>query len=164
MSERSTFMNITSPTYAASMLPIPVKRLVPNAVVPWLGTPGAAAVDLCAIESGFIPARETCILPVGLAMEIPEGYVGLICSRSGLAAKNAVFVLNAPGVIDSDYRGEIKIILINSGTNTFYYKAGDRIAQMMFIRHESPAFTEVYSLSDTERGEGGFGSTGIAAL
>lgn len=143
---------------------IPVQRLNPNSVLPKLGTAGAAAVDLCAIASGYISMGNSKVIDVGLAFQIPEGYVGLICSRSGLAAKNSVFVLNAPGVIDSDYRGPVKLIMMNAGFEDFGFHAGDRIAQMMFIKHEVVHFTEVFELGDTIRGEGGFGSTGLKSV
>lgn len=140
---------------------IPVKRTHPHAVIPALGTHGAAAFDLCAVHDGVIPNGHSALVETSLCFEIPYGYVGMICSRSGLAAKKSVFVLNAPGIADSDYRGSIKLILQNMGGGYFQYLAGDRLAQIMFVKHEHVVFREVSELSDTARGEGGFGSTGV---
>ena len=102
------------------------------------------------------------MVPTGLFFEIPEGYEVQIRPRSGLAAKNGVTVLNTPGTIDSDYRGEIKVILINLGAADFTINSGDRIAQMVVAPVTQAAFSITDSLSETERGAGGFGSTGIA--
>lgn len=152
------------PRLIDSPLVVPVQRLSPNATLPVMGSKGAAAVDLCCISAGYISMGNQKVVDVGLAFAIPEGYVGLICSRSGLAAKNSVFVLNAPGVIDSDYRGPVKLIMMNAGFSDFGFQVGDRIAQMMFIKHENAVFEEVNNLTETLRGTGGFGSTGIASL
>ena len=100
------------------------------------------------------------MVPTGLFFEIPEGYEVQVRPRSGLAAKNGVTVLNTPGTIDSDYRGEIKVILINLGTEDFTINNGDRIAQMIIAPVIQASFIKVESLSETERGSGGFGSTG----
>jgi dUTP pyrophosphatase len=144
-------------------LVVPVQQMHQNATVPTLGTEGAAAFDLYAVADGHIDGNSNAVIPVGIGMEIPPGYVGLICSRSGLAAKKNVFVLNAPGVIDSDYRGEIKLIMMNAYIVRFSYKAGDRLAQMMFIKHERVIFEQAVELGGTARGEGGFGSTGVSS-
>lgn len=124
-------------------------------------TPNSAGIDLQASEDAIIPSGKWSIVPTGLFMEIPTGFMGQVCPRSGLAAKNGVTVLNAPGIIDADYRGEIKVILINHGAIEYSIKKGDRIAQLIF----SPAFQGHLSLasdlSKTDRGSGGFGSTGI---
>lgn len=130
--------------------------------VPKQGTEGSAGFDLHSVEDGCIAAGQTSIVSTGLSMAIPLNFVGLICSRSGLAAKSSVFVLNAPGVIDSDYRGEIKLILMNAGPTSYTYCEGDRLAQIMFVRHEQVKFIEVVGLDETDRGYGGFGSTGVA--
>ena len=103
------------------------------------------------------------MVPTGLFFEIPEGYEVQVRPRSGLAAKNGVTVLNTPGTIDSDYRGEIKVILINLGTADFTVNSGDRIAQMIIAPVIQASFTLTDSLSQTERGSGGFGSTGLSA-
>lgn len=139
------------------------------AVIPSFATPGSAAVDLCSNENCDIYPGGSALIDTGIAMAIPQGVAGLICSRSGLAAKNQIIVLNAPGVIDSDYRGEIKVILYNAGTEKFSVTAGMRIAQMMFVplfqflpaNPTAPTFEVVDSLDETARGDGGFGSTGL---
>lgn len=149
-----------------------IKLTDPNAgpvTLPSFATPGSAAVDLCSNENCIIYPNGSAIISTGIAMAIPKGVAGLICSRSGLAAKNQVLVLNAPGVIDSDYRGEIKVILHNLGQSEFVVTPGMRIAQMMFvplfqfIPQDTGVgiFEIVDSLDDTVRGEGGFGSTGV---
>lgn len=104
---------------------------------------------------------QTKIIPTGIYVDIPKGYEIQIRSRSGLAAKNSIFVLNSPGTIDADYRGEIKVILNNLSTDTFTIKNGDRIAQMVVVPVVQVILTEVETLSETDRGDGGFGSTGV---
>jgi dUTP pyrophosphatase len=129
------------------------------APLPKLATPGSACYDLVAAEQAFIPPRGTKVVSTGLKVQLPSGYVGLVCSRSGLAAKHRVFVLNAPGVIDSDYRGELKVILA-SLDGAYMVEAGDRIAQLMVIPATTlPVFLGVVQ-DNTDRGSGGFGSTG----
>ena len=134
-----------------------------GAVIPEYKTCGAAGADLCALlESPLtIPAGRSALVPTGLYVEIPEGYEVQVRPRSGLAAKNGVTVLNTPGTIDSDYRGEIKVILINLGQSDFTINSGDRIAQMIVAPVTQASFTITESLSETERGAGGFGSTGV---
>lgn len=114
-----------------------------------------------AAEAAMIAPGAVALIPTGLTMALPQGYEAQIRSRSGLAAKHAVVVLNSPGTIDSDYRGEIKIILINHGTTPFEIKRGDRIAQMIVAPVVQANFVLVDSLDETERGTGGFGSTGV---
>ena len=135
-----------------------------GAVIPEYKTSGAAGADICALLDAplTIPAGKFAMVPTGLFFEIPEGYEVQIRPRSGLAAKNGVTVLNTPGTIDSDYRGEIKVILINLGAADFTINSGDRIAQMVVAPVTQTAFSITDSLSETERGAGGFGSTGIA--
>ena len=135
-----------------------------GAVIPEYKTKGAAGADLCALlESPLtIPAGKFAMVPTGLFFEIPEGYEVQVRPRSGLAAKNGVTVLNTPGTIDSDYRGEIKVILINLGTSDFTVNSGDRIAQMIVAPVTQAQFEITKSLSETERGAGGFGSTGVS--
>ncbi len=137
-----------------------------GAFVPEYKTKGAAGADLCALLENQVVLNpgKSAIIPTGLFFEIPEGYEIQIRPRSGLAAKNGVTVLNTPGTIDSDYRGEIKIILINLGEKDFTINNGDRIAQMVVSPVTQSDFTVVQSLdklSQTERGSGGFGSTGV---
>jgi dUTP pyrophosphatase len=139
-----------------------IKRLVDDAVIPQCATEGSAGLDLSATETVIIGAGLTSVIPTGLSVQFPIGYVGLVCPRSGLAAKHSVTVGNAPGVIDSDYRGEVKVILINHGKKKFIVTKGDRIAQLLLVPIATSSFqiVETTELSTTERGEGGFGSTG----
>ncbi len=135
----------------------------PGAVLPSYQTKGAAGADICAcIESDVvIGVGERVLVPTGLFFEIPQGYEVQVRPRSGLAVKNGVTCLNTPGTIDSDYRGEVKVILINLGQKPFTVKNGDRIAQIVVSPVEQASFCKVDVLSSTERGEGGFGSTGV---
>ena len=136
------------------------KKLHPSAVIPTKGTAGAAAYDLVSIERVFIPCGETVPVSTGLAMEIPEGWRGDIYSRSGLSS-NGVVVANSPGKIDSDYRGEIKVLLHNNrATNVVGIEAGDRIAQFELAPTYDLEFEEVTDLSESDRGDRGLGSTG----
>ena len=125
-------------------------------------TPNSAGVDLRAftIEDITINPMERALIHTGLYMEIPSGYEGQVRPRSGLAIKKGITVLNTPGTIDSDYRGEICVILINLSNIPFTVKNGDRIAQMVFSPVERAVFAEVRKLNETERGDGGFGHTG----
>lgn len=128
---------------------------------PFSATDGSAGFDLQAAEIAVLKPGETKLIATGFAWEIPRGYVGMVCPRSGLALKKGITVLNAPGIIDSDYRGEVKVILINLGTEDVVLGVEDRIAQLII----APAIhgitmQEVDELSTTQRGEGGFGSTG----
>lgn len=126
----------------------------------------AAGMDLCAAVAEDSPVvlapGAHALIPTGIAIALPPGHEAQIRPRSGLAAKNAVTVLNSPGTIDADYRGEIKVILINLGRESFTIARGMRIAQMVVARHETVAWSQVESLDDTARGSGGFGSTGTA--
>lgn len=134
-----------------------------NFPLPEYKTKGAAGVDLKAnIEEEIVlKPFERKLIPTGLYVEIPEGYEGQVRPRSGLAIKHGVTVLNAPGTIDSDYRGEICVILINLGNEDFVINPGDRIAQFILNKYECIDFELIDKLSDTERGEGGFGHTGV---
>lgn len=134
-----------------------------GAVVPCYKTAGAAGADVCALLSDKVVLKpgERTILPTGLFFEIPQGYEIQVRPRSGLAAKNGVTVLNTPGTIDSDYRGELKVILINLGDSDFEISSGDRIAQIVVAPVTLGKFIQVESISETERGTGGFGSTGV---
>ena len=134
-----------------------------GAVIPVYKTTGAAGADVCALlsEPVTIPTGKFAMIPTGLFFEIPEGYEIQVRPRSGLAAKNGVTVLNTPGTIDSDYRGELKVILINLGDQDFIVNTGDRIAQIIVSPVTVADFTLTDSLSDTQRGEKGFGSTGV---
>ena len=130
---------------------------------PEYATNGAAAFDFRANvgENNVIIAPGKCVaIPTGFAVEIPFGYVGIVCARSGLAAKHGIGLANGIGVIDSDYRGEVKILLANHGENDFTVTHGERIGQMMIMPYIKAQIAEVSELSETERGVGGFGSTG----
>lgn len=134
-----------------------------GAVVPCYKTEGAAGADVCALldENVLLKKGQRTIIPTGLFFEIPQGYEIQVRPRSGLAAKNGVTVLNTPGTIDSDYRGELKVILINLGDEDFEIKSGDRIAQIIVAPVTIGNFIQCESISETERGAGGFGSTGV---
>ncbi len=124
---------------------------------------GAAGMDLYANvhEDTMIRMGEIKLIPTGIRIALPEGYEAQIRPRSGLALKNGITLLNTPGTIDSDYRGEIAVIMINCGTNGFLIKRGDRIAQMVINKYERIEWTECDSLDETERGGGGFGHSGV---
>ena len=141
---------------------IKVKKLKPGATVPTMGSKFAAGADLYSVEGAdvVIEPNETKFIGTGLAMEIPEGYVGLVYARSGLACKRGLAPANKVGVVDSDYRGEIKVALHNHGKEAQTVEKGERIAQMVIAPYLSVNYEEADELSETERGEGGFGSTG----
>ena len=141
---------------------IKVKKLKPDATVPTMGSKFAAGADLYSAEDAdvVIEPSETKFIGTGLAMEIPEGYVGLVYARSGLACKRGLAPANKVGVVDSDYRGEIKVALHNHGKEAQTVEKGERIAQMVIAPYLSVNYEEADTLSETERGEGGFGSTG----
>lgn len=140
-----------------------IKLLTSTATSPQYATAGSAGCDLCAsIEKDVIIAPgEISIISTGISIELPLGYEAQIRPRSGLAVKNGITVLNTPGTIDADYRGEIKVILINHGKSDFIITSGMRIAQMIIAKHEHVLFMHQEDLSDTERGHSGFGSTGL---
>ena len=144
------------------MIKILVKKFDKNIKLPTYKTSGSSGMDLVAhIKNKItISPGKTAMIPTGIAMAIPKNYEIQIRPRSGLAAKNNISVLNTPGTVDSDYRGEIKIILINLGKKPFIVKYGDRIAQMVLCPISKVKFLEVESLPKTIRGKSGFGSTG----
>ena len=141
---------------------INVKRLRPNAILPTYGSADAAGADLyaCLEESVTVAPGESVFVPTGIALELPRGYAGLAYARSGLACKRGLAPANKVGVIDSDYRGELMIVLHNHGKLPQTVVHGERIAQLVITPVFTPGFTEVAELSDTSRGAGGFGSTG----
>ena len=143
---------------------LPVRRLPHGADLPLprYETAGAAGMDLMAAVAADLVLQPgaRAIVPTGLQIAVPPGYEGQVRPRSGLAAKHGVTVLNAPGTIDCDYRGEVGVILINHGELPFEIKRGDRIAQMVIARYEQAQMVEVETLDETDRGAGGFGSTG----
>ena len=144
------------------MTKILIKRLSKEVSLPKYETSGSSGMDLAAyIDSNInIDPGQTAIIPTGLALSIPKGFEVQIRPRSGLAAKQKISVLNTPGTIDADYRGEIKVILINLGQVSFKVEKGLRIAQMVVCPIVQAQLKEVDDLSETERGKGGFGSTG----
>ena len=143
-------------------IPMNIKKLKENAVIPTYGSVYAAGADLyaCLDADVTIAPGETKLIPTGLAIEIPEGLVGLIYARSGLASKRGLAPANKVGVVDSDYRGEVMVALHNHGTAEQTVGCGERIAQIVFAPYMAASFTVVDELSDTVRGTGGFGSTG----
>jgi dUTP pyrophosphatase len=130
--------------------------------LPKYETEGAAGLDLKAELSDSIVLKplERVLIKTGLYIEVPQGYEAQVRPRSGLAFKHGITVLNSPGTIDSDYRGEIGVILVNLSHNDFEIKDGERVAQLVFAKVEQAAWQETINLSETNRGEGGFGSTG----
>ena len=145
------------------MTKILIKRLSNNIPLPKYETEGSSGMDLTANVNKFIEIQpgKSKIIPTGLALSIPKNYEIQIRPRSGLAAKNQISVLNTPGTIDEDYRGEIKVILINLGEKKFIIEKGLRIAQMVLCPVIKAELEEVDELDETKRGSGGFGSTGI---
>ncbi len=133
-----------------------------NNELPQYETPQSAGVDLRANldESITLKPMDRQLIPTGLFMELPQGYEAQVRPRSGLAIKHGITVLNTPGTIDADYRGEVKVILINLGSEGFEIKNGERIAQLVIHSCEQAEFVNVKEISETERGSGGFGSTG----
>ena len=141
---------------------IRVKKLNPNAILPAYGSAEAAGADLyaCLDTPVSIAPGETAWIPTGLALEVPKGCAGLVYARSSLGAKRGLAPANKVGVIDSDYRGEIRVVLLNHSKQTQTVEPGERIAQFLITPILTPMYVEATELSDTTRGEGGFGSTG----
>ena len=134
----------------------------PDLPLPSRQTAHAAGYDVSSAEADLVLAPgERRAVATGLVFELPEGYEMQVRPRSGLALKHGITLPNAPGTIDADYRGELKVILQNGGSEPFAIRRGDRIAQLVFARHESPAIEETDSVSATARGSSGFGSTGV---
>jgi len=148
------------------MVKILIKRLSPKVTMPQYKTIGSSGMDIAAFLDNeiLIQPSEKKIIPTGIKLKIPKGYEVQIRPRSGLAANNDITVLNTPGTIDSDYRGEIKVILFNHGKNIFKVENGLRIAQMVLCPVIEAKLSEVEIIDETERGEGGFGSTGTKWL
>jgi dUTP pyrophosphatase len=138
-----------------------VARLDARARLPTRAHPGDAGLDLYAVEAAVLAPGERASIPTGIAVEIPPGHAGLVLPRSGLAARHGISVVNAPGLIDADYRGEVRVLLLNTDREeSFELAAGDRIAQLVMIAVATSDVEEVPALTDTERGAGGFGSSG----
>lgn len=131
--------------------------------LPAYATSQSAGMDLRAnIESPItLHPMERTLVPTGIRIELPEGYEAQVRPRSGLALKHGITVLNTPGTIDSDYRGELKVLLVNLSNDDFVVNSGERVAQMVIARHETATWEEVEVLDETERGEGGYGHTGV---
>lgn len=141
---------------------VKIRRLRPSAILPQYATEGSAGMDLCADidEPREIHSCDIAMVSTGLSIEIPPGYEGQIRPRSGLAKRHGITVLNSPGTIDSDFRGEVSVLLVNHGPAPFIFCPGDRIAQLVIAPVTRVEWQEVEELEETERGSGGFGSTG----
>ena len=139
-----------------------IKKLRANAVIPTYGSADAAGADLyaCLEAAVTIEPGKTVFIPTGLSMEVPKGYAGLIYARSSMGTKRGLAPANKVGVVDSDYRGEVMVALHNHGSESQTVESGERIAQLLITPVLAPAFVECDDLSDTLRGQGGFGSTG----
>jgi dUTP pyrophosphatase len=142
-------------------LSLRVKRLEPRAVLPSRAHPGDAGLDLHALEAVELAPGERAQVRTGIAIALPPGTAGLVLPRSGLAARHGISVVNAPGLIDEGYRGELRVLLLNTDSEaTFRAAAGDRIAQLVIVDVEAPEVIESDDLGDSSRGTGGFGSSG----
>ena len=144
----------------ASTVPLQVTRLHPAAVLPAYAHGGDAGLDLVAVEDVVLAPGQRYAVATGLAMAIPDGWVGLVHPRSGLALRQGLTVANAPGTIDAGYRGEVKVIVVNLGAEPVTISVGERIAQLVLQEVGRAVVEEVDALDDTTRGAGGFGSTG----
>ena len=139
-----------------------IKLLDPELPAPAYAKPGDAGADLRSRIDFELEPGERALVPTGVAIALPEGYVGLVHPRSGLATKNGITIANAPGTVDSGYRGELMVTLLNTDkTKSFHVQRGDRIAQLVIQKYEHATFTVVDELEQTERGSSGFGSSGI---
>lgn len=137
-----------------------IKRLDPQVDLPNYATEGSAGADICCTEDFLIHPGQRVLVGCGFALELPEAYEAQVRPRSGMANKHGITVANAPGTIDSDYRGEVKVLLLNTSNNTFRGKKGQRVAQLVINPITIGKFIEVDELGESDRGEGGFGSTG----
>ena len=137
------------------------KRIHPDAVLPAYAHPSDAGMDIRSVRSLVIPAGRRALVPTGLVVNLPAGYEAEVRPRSGLALKYGVTVLNSPGTIDSGSRGEIGVILANFGEADFEVKVGDRVAQLVIAPVTQPTVVEAQEVDETDRGAGGFGSTGV---
>ncbi|MBQ6457764.1 MAG: dUTP diphosphatase [Kiritimatiellae bacterium] len=137
------------------------KRIDRDAVLPAYAHPGDAGMDICSVEELVLPPGKRSLIRTGLVMELPDGYEAQVRPRSGLALKHGVTVLNSPGTIDAGYRGEVGVILVNHGDSAFSIRKGDRIAQLVVAPVTAAEVEEVASVAASERGAGGFGSTGV---
>jgi dUTP pyrophosphatase len=141
--------------------PLAVRRLDERARLPTRAYPGDAGLDLYALDEATLGPGDRASVRTGIAVEIPPGQAGLVLPRSGLAARHGIALVNAPGLIDSGYRGEVRVLLLNTDPSApFTVASGERIAQLVLVRIESPEVVEVQALALSERGAGGFGSSG----
>jgi dUTP pyrophosphatase len=143
------------------MVDISIRRLDPDLPLPSYAHPGDAGADLCSAVDLTLDPGERALVPTGIALALPEGYVALVHPRSGLAARHGISVLNTPGTIDAGYRGEVRVCLVNTDLHEpFAVRRGDRIAQLVVQRFETATFVEAADLPTSARGDGGYGSTG----
>jgi len=141
------------------MIDVHVRRLRPDARIPDQAYNGDAGLDLSSCEHVLLPPGERAVVPTGLAVEIPDGYAGFVQPRSGLAARHGIGIVNSPGLIDSGYRGEIRVILLNTGREAFSVEPGMRVAQLVVAPVATVRLVEVDELTSSERGGRGFGSS-----
>ena len=141
---------------------IPLKVLDPDLPLPERAHPGDGGADLRSAESLKLAPGQRAVVPTGVAVAIPEGHAGLVVPRSGLAARHGIGVVNGPGLVDSGYRGELRVLLVNHGDEPVAIERGERIAQLVVVPIETPEFEVVDELPPSARGEGGLGSTGRA--
>ena len=143
------------------MIELPFRKLRPDAKLPSAQHPGDAGLDLCSAVDVVVEPGERVMIPTGVSVAIPDGHAGLVLPRSGLASKHGLTMANAPGLIDAGYRGEIRVLLLNTDrAQPYEITAGSRIAQLVLVRVELPVPFEVEALGETQRGAGGFGSSG----
>lgn len=149
------------PLSAMTTVPVPLKMLDPDLPVPSYAKDGDAGADLRAREDLVLAPGQRVLVPTGVALALPAGHVGLVHPRSGLATEHGITIVNAPGTVDSGYRGELMVTLLNTDAErSFEIRRGDRIAQLVIQRYEQAAFEVVDELPESERGAAGFGSTG----
>ncbi|MGH3072533.1 MAG: dUTP diphosphatase [Gaiellaceae bacterium] len=142
-----------------------VQRLDPRAVVPARAHPGDAGLDLCALADVTLTPGERAVVGTGIAVAIPDGYAGLVVPRSGLAARHGLTIVNTPGLVDSGYRGELKVILLNTDAReAFVVEPGMRIAQLVLVEAPAVRLVEVAELPESERGTAGIGSSGVGEM
>lgn len=143
------------------MVEIKIKRLHPDAIMPHYVHKGDAGMDVYSTEDILLEKTAIKLVPTGLSFEVPEGYEIQVRPKSGLALKHGITLTNSPGTLDSCYRGELGVIMQNEGKEDYQIKKGEKIAQIVIARYEQAEIKEVEELSETSRGEGGFGSTGL---
>jgi dUTP pyrophosphatase len=139
---------------------LPVRKVRPDAVLPSRAYDGDAGLDLAAADAVVLAPGERAVVGTGLAVAVPAGHAGFVQPRSGLAAKHGITIVNAPGLVDSGYRGEVKVVLLNTGDQPFAVEPGMRIAQFVVLPVAAVELVEVADLPDTDRGERGYGSSG----